>query len=410
MLILTAVRSTGQPRVIFVTISIMILLAYVIKPYTYDLTKYSIFFNTGFIQSQPWHSPDDVFILDYRDTTGEPFDQAFEPGFRWLAKIGNVILPTGSLVPRIDAEFGDFKERGPPRSDAMIFLIMGFGFFMLLISVRSIGFREDYRKHFRSIDLVLAAPLILGSIFFILGSQNVLRQFLGVAIIILAMSSMVSKRYFLCATLVVLSGAFHQWAPILGLIGIYLITLGGLGASNELDKEVKPFSVSGPEGIALISGIIIVALIKGIMVIGIFNMEIPLLGDLKPYVIKGQQYLIAERSGSLIKVGVIVGLFLISEGLIGKTKEVKSTFSATRLLRRRTIALILPLAVYPEIFSRLLVFYWAVEMIFIVWALNSSEPRVRLGGVVVFVAYGFSPNVINTLVGPKWLYNFLAVS
>ena len=98
------------------------------KPYTYDLNKYSIYFHTGFIPVQAWHSPNDEFRLDPLDTTGEPFDQGFEVGFRWLAKIGSKVLPAGSLVPRLDADFGDFRKRGPPRSDAMIFLIMGLGF------------------------------------------------------------------------------------------------------------------------------------------------------------------------------------------------------------------------------------------------------------------------------------------
>ena len=100
------------------------------KPYTYDLNKYSIFFNTGYIPYHAWSSPDGEFQVNPLDTTGDLFDQGFEFGFKWLAKVGKITLPEGSLVPRIDADFGDFKERGPPRSDAMIFSIMGLGFFI----------------------------------------------------------------------------------------------------------------------------------------------------------------------------------------------------------------------------------------------------------------------------------------
>ncbi len=76
-----------------------------------------------------------------------------------------------------------------------------------------------------------------------------------------------------------------------------------------------------------------------------------------------------------------------------------------RPLRRRTIAFILPLIFYPEIFARVLALYWAVEVLFLVWAMNSDILRVRLGGATVFIAYGFAPNAINVLIGPNWIYS-----
>ena len=171
LLVLNTVRVTRPPYITFVMISMMLMLAYLMKPYTYDLNKYSIFFHTGFIPVQVWHSyrppyPNDEFRLDPLDTTGEPFDQGFEVGFKWLAKIGSKVLPAGSLVPRLDADFGDFRERGPPRSDAMIFLIMGLGFMVLLAGVRSFGVSNDGRTYFGGVDLFLIAPIIFGSVFF----------------------------------------------------------------------------------------------------------------------------------------------------------------------------------------------------------------------------------------------------
>lgn len=408
MLILTAVRNTRQPRAIFVAISIMIILAYLIKPYTYDLNKYSIYFHTGFIPVHSWHSPSDNFKLDLEDRTGEVFGQGFEFGFRWLAKTGNIIFPRGSLVPRIDADFGDFKERGPPRSDAMIFLIMGLGFFVLLAAVRFLSVRTNGNvgSYFRSTDLIVVIPIILGSAFVMLGSQNTLRQFLGVAFVVLAMSSMISKRYFVSAILVALSAAFHQWAPVLGLVGIYLVVLGRVGLENRSVGEVEPFRLSRPEVLALTTGVMLVVLVRTIMLTGAFNIEVPLLGDLKPFIINDSEFISLERLSSLIKVSVLVGLVLTSEVLIGKTKGIGSTSDDIRSLRRRAFVLILPLAVYPEVFARVLVLYWAVEMIFLVWALNSDQIRVRLGGAMVFISYGFAPNAINILVGPNWLYNF----
>ena len=80
--------------------------------------------------------------------------------------------------------------------------------------------------------------------------------------------------------------------------------------------------------------------------------------------------------------------------------------AALEIRGRRARTFILPFAVYPELFSRLIIFYWAVEMLFLVWALNSDRTRVRFSGAAVFIAYGFAPNAINVLIGPNWLYRF----
>jgi len=76
-----------------------------------------------------------------------------------------------------------------------------------------------------------------------------------------------------------------------------------------------------------------------------------------------------------------------------------------RSLRRTIFVFIMPLVVYPEIFSRVLILYWAVELVFVVWALSSSAIRSRLAAGVVFVAYGLAPNAINVLIGPNQLHS-----
>jgi hypothetical protein len=195
VLILAVVLTARGSRAILGLMTLLMVVAYVLKPYTYDLDKYSIFFHTGFIAAHSWHSPNNFFQLDSLDTNGEPFAQSFETGFRWLAKLGSLALPKGSLVPRFDEDYGDFQERGPPRSDAMIFLIMGIGLGMLLTSIRFLCMLNNSGSYPRLINLWQTVPIVLGSVFFLLGSQNVLRQFLGVAIVILAISAINSKRY-----------------------------------------------------------------------------------------------------------------------------------------------------------------------------------------------------------------------
>ncbi|SVD49652.1 uncharacterized protein METZ01_LOCUS402506, partial [marine metagenome] len=63
LLVLNTVRVTRQPHITFVMISMMLMLAYLMKPYTYDLNKYSIFFHTGFIETYGWHSTNGEFRL-----------------------------------------------------------------------------------------------------------------------------------------------------------------------------------------------------------------------------------------------------------------------------------------------------------------------------------------------------------
>jgi hypothetical protein len=425
---------------VFAIIGVSLLAAYAVKPYVYDLQMYSVFFNTGFIETHGWSSPASQLQLDPRDTTGEPFTQGFEAGFRLLAKAGNLLLPTGSLIPRFDPNVGDFEVRGPPRSDAMIFLIMVCGFLPLYLGAKRFVHTKSNSKSDELLRMITAGPIILGSVFFLLGSQNSLRQFLGVSIIVLALSMLASRRYVTGLVLVALSAAFHKWAPILGLIGVTFILLGRLGIRNRsrpqalhllivwvtnlinLLKRGFPektllqlyairrfvpqpvreiFRLSSGEMLSLIFGVTTIALIKGIAILGIFTADIPLVSDLKPYLIMGVQYESVERLDSFIKAGAIFVVFVCSEFFLRKTPISDSV--GIRSLRRMAFLFIIPLAVYTEIFSRILILYWAIELVFIMWGLHSREIRARLAASAVFVAYGFAPNAINVLVGPNWL-------
>ena len=440
--IVLTIRDSKFRLPVFGIIGFSLLVVYAMKPYTYDLQNYSIFFNTGFIETFGWHLPGGKFQLDGRDTTGEPFTQGFEPGFRLLAKAGNSLLPTGSLVPRFDPNVGDFEVRGPPRSDPMIFLVMLVGFIMLYSAAKHICHRKGNNPNDERLRMITAGPIILGSVFFLLGSQNSLRQFLGVSIIVLALSALSSRRYVICLVLVLLSAAFHKWAPILGLIGVTVILLGRLSINNRSRLQILRFPIvwvtsllnlvtrgviekvflqlyatgrfvplpvkeicrlSSGETLSLMLGITTIALIKGIAILGIFTMDIPFVEDLKPYLIMEDQYETIERLSSFVKVGAIFVVFACSELLLGRTST--SGRIDIHSLRRMIFVFVIPLAVYPEIFSRLLILYWAIELVFLVWGLSSSEKRPRMAAAVVFAAYGFAPNAINILIGPRWFYN-----
>ena len=142
-----------------------------------------------------------------------------------------------------------------------------------------------------------------------------------------------------------------------------------------------------------------VVFIKIIVVLGIFNADIPLVGILKPYLVNAGEHVSLGRSPPIVKVLFLTAVIGISELLLGKTES--SNKGNIRSMRRRIFILLLPLAVFPEIFSKLLMMYWGVELVFIVWAINSSIDRHRRAGAFVFLAYGFAPNAINVLIGPK---------
>ena len=90
-------------------------------------------------------------------------------------------------------------------------------------------------------------------------------------------------------------------------------------------------------------------------------------------------------------------MLIISEIIAGNRRVDQVT--DIRQLRRTTFFLIAPIAVLPEIFSRIYFFFFALETIFIVWALTRDTIRIRLSGIVVFSLYAVAPNAINILVG-----------
>jgi hypothetical protein len=385
-----------------VVIGGLLLVAYMMKPYTYDLTKYSIYFNTGFIEAHGWHSPEGGFELDPRDMTGSPFSDGFAVGFKFLAKLGYRTLPSGSLMPRFDADVGDLDERGPPRSDAMVLLVMILGFSVIYGGAKQFVWGKNIISKVEPLQIITSGPLILGSVFFMLGSQNSLRQFLGMSIIILAMAMLSSRRYVTCLILVFFSATFHMYAAILGAIGILLGILGEVDRRDYSRRQATPI-ISSAELLSFMMGVITVLLIKGILVFGIFNMDIPFVGDLKPYVIRDGEYESLERLSSFAKAGAIFFVFASSEIMAGRI--LGSDGRDIRHLRRRVFAFVIPFLVYSEIFSRVIVLYWALETVFLIWALNSKQLRVRLAGAIVFLAYGCAPNAINVLIGPNWLYS-----
>ena len=71
LLIVLTVPETKVRMPVFFVIGGLLLVSYAMKPYTYDLNKYSIYFNTGYIEGSGWNTTKEV--LDPRDITGDRF-------------------------------------------------------------------------------------------------------------------------------------------------------------------------------------------------------------------------------------------------------------------------------------------------------------------------------------------------
>ena len=109
---------------------------YAIKPVTFDLPKYSIYFATGHLAMWPYssskeHGP----VLDSRDTTGTPFVQAYpnERGFVQLARGLHRLLPIGPYLPRVDS--GHYRYV----SDLQVVAISILGLFIIMLACLLFG-------------------------------------------------------------------------------------------------------------------------------------------------------------------------------------------------------------------------------------------------------------------------------
>ena len=405
VLILLIVKNKKQARPILILMGLLFLLIFAIKPYTYDLNKYSLYFNTGFIQTMNWgwHEIGEPIRLDPRDVTGEPFRDGFEIGFRSLSRLTTAILPLGQMIPRLDIDFGDFQQR-TPRADAIVYLIGIIGFVLLYISARLMVFTNSVSEKKIDWSPLLTGSVVLGSVFFLVGSQNSLRQFLAISVLILGISFLSSKRFYaISIVLILLSGAFHKWVPVIGILIVVTSLIGKLDKIYMSNGNIRPFRINKSEWLSCLLGIALVLLGKAIIVYGLVHWNIPLIADLKPYVISAEQFDSSERVHALIKAIAIFVVVVCSEILLGNTST--TGYMDLRGLRRRALALSLPFVIYPEIFSRLLMIYWAIEILFLVSSLSSRDLRIRAGAALIFLSYGIAPNALNILVGSQWIHS-----
>ena len=394
----------SKKNVIWVACFTCLIAAYVLKPATSDLPKYSVYFATGLIATTAYKIENQKVILDPVDTTGDPFVQAWHnnPGFIMLSRALNSIFYTGPVFPRIIVSSKRFV------SDIPITVLMLLGFGSLMYSCFWAARTSGHQGGARALMLPIAT-MIAGSIFFLIGSQNAIRQFLGIAFLLSGFAFVQQKFYLRGAISGVLAMSIHQWVILFAVI-LFLIRgiLKGIKLSNQR------WAIPQATVVGFVTGCCFILTIKGVLVgqgsglFGLFGL-LDYLSAKTSYLSELTHYVRMDTSGNLgrsfgyqkvLAVGVVVLMSEIIAGL--RTAEASQS---VRLIRIACFALALPLVIYPEILSRYLFFYFGVEVLFLSWAVNSSVKRHQVAGLLVFSVYALAPNAINILLGVGWLYS-----
>ena len=190
---LLRIAITGYCKTTLFVCILFLAVVVTVKPATFDLPKYSVYFASGYLAMWPYEYVDGKdLVLDNRDSTGVPFSQAYRNdwGFAFLAKGLHKIFPVGPYLPRIAATQHRFI------SDFQVLGITILGLVALLMA-SLVLFPKCFVGHTARKTVVYCLPILMGSVFFMIGSQNVLRQFLGVAFVLMAVSLFSRKLYLL---------------------------------------------------------------------------------------------------------------------------------------------------------------------------------------------------------------------
>lgn len=220
----------------------------------------------------------------------------------------------------------------------------------------------------------LALLIIIGSVFFVLASQNGLRQGVAVSLLlyfyVLYAVKKNSVRLFIISSspLILIHYSSAMFIVILMMYFYF--------------KEKK----------------------KGLWVLGIF-LSI-MYGFVLQYFIGIYSEFYAtididwgdERTPSVVKFIVIATVFSLSSAFFCFAKDpVSRDFLRLRLY---TFSSTIPLAFTGEFFARYMYFYYAVELIAMLVVIGRERNLIARTGVsLIVLAYGFAPNAINVIVG-----------
>jgi hypothetical protein len=256
-------------------------------------------------------------------------------------------------------------------------------------------------------------PVIFGSLFFLLGSQNALRQFLGMVFVVVGICAFFDRRFLWSLIATALATLMHHWS--LGFMAIFAGLMLGQNicqrfvGSNSVFRNLCKYFLSG-----LVLGCLGVFFIKSALSGAVAKVDWGILTDVVAYVTHNvvayseiKQYVwmdfshLPSRSGPITKLVLLGCAIILSEFILGSS-SLPACWNV-RGYRVAVFSFLIPFGIYPEILSRLFIFYLAIELIYICMAIVSHERRARVAGTVVFAGYSVAPNGINILLGHEWL-------
>ena len=376
--------------------------AYFLKPATGDLPKYSIYFSTGYMPILPYTVSEGGVLLDPVDQTGEMFKQGppGAPGFSWLSK-GLSVLPDGPLLPRLSLAGADRYI-----SDVPIITILLLSCFCLVLACKNFGlFEQELYGGVRSV--IISVSVILGSVFTLVGSQNSIRQFLGVCALLFSWSLLRNRRYVFALVALLVAVSFHRWIILFFCVSVVIYAIAKCRPLKQQPLGVNWVNCKAAAYALLLSGLSL--LFIKVTLLDVTQQFLSLLWqhdvflpDIKKYIYYNQDYLSPDRVGSFSKLAILFFVYLASEALLGKYDS--THYLIFRNARTATFFFIMPFAIFPEIFSRLVHVYLATELILVVSCFLSINKRYRWSGVFIFFGYAFAPNAINILLGKEWIY------
>lgn len=236
------------------------------------------------------------------------------------------------------------------------------------------------------LKIMFLLPLLPASIYFMLGSQNVIRQFISSSILILGLSIMVKAYFrtnnnfislFILNFFTIFATGFHRSGIFFGsiLILIHMMTTYKFTLQKmEITKYLLIFC--GTTAAYFL---------------------IYLHGNDDTYLTKELDWG-SERTGNLTKVVIFTVYLIISRYLTkGIYDNVLNYISSFRF---NFAYFIIPFSFLSgELFPRLLFFFYALDVLWIMLLFKSNKlsSNARIFLFITFILYGFSPNVLNIL-------------
>lgn len=251
-------------------------------------------------------------------------------------------------------------------------ITLWFYFFInLFLIIFSVKINEKFDVNY---SIVVLSVLVLGSIFFVLGTQNAIRQSLALSFFLLYIS--LSYRSFFSFKNIFLIFLFASIAIGIHWSSYFYFFLYFLFVLFFPLKNKFIFLVY----IGL--GILIYYLISHYMAGGTYVDESIDWGD--------------KRTSSSVKLFFVSILFFITDYLFRKKNHTSYAFYLLEF-RFFLFFVMLPLSMLPEAYARILYFYNAVELLLMLLYSNSSYNLHKYAVGLWFLSAGFAPNAINIL-------------